>query len=750
MSQEDMMKKDTVIVLDDDDNVIGSASKKLAHQFTMEQPRAILHRAFSVFLFDESTGELLLQQRASTKITFPNVWTNTCCSHPLHGMETPEVDQPKDVADGSVMGAKNAAIRKLDHELGIPSKQVPINNFKFLTRLHYWAADTVTHGPDSEWGEHEIDYVLFLCVPSKSDLTVKPHPDEVDDVKWVTRQGLIDMMDDESLLFSPWFRLICKRWLLDSWWKDLKRTMITDDHCDYATIHCFDPPKEHLGGGGKAGPLFATEIEGDQSKKQGAYGKVKTHKEPLSKQLSHIDEVFAAVTFLYIKPLKSNLDTPFIRETFDSDDLAFCDEILVKVSRSFAAVIRQLPSTMLVDILIFYLVLRALDTIEDDTTSFPSQSVKIKHLLNFHKTALVDPTWTMDGVGEGDEKLLLQKFDKCHSVFAKLSVKSRGVIIDITQRMATGMAEFVGKDLGQGTIDVDQYNRYCHFVAGLVGEGLSRLFAASGLEQASFASEVFLSDQMGLFLQKTNIIRDYLEDYVDNRAFWPQTIWKKYSKTGELGYFTQQSDPEVHCRSLECLNELVTDALELAPDCLLYLSKLRCTEVFRFCAIPQVMAIATLKYCYSNSNVFTGVVKIRKGTSCKLILRTNNLDEVHDTFYQFAEGLMKKADANRMKGVIDPSYARTIKICENVMEITANGHKRERKVRQLPLIASFLLPVAGIAASALLKVDISKEMPKLRQNLVLLGISAYILSPYLFRTNSSGLTDSKLLESKGN
>jgi hypothetical protein len=69
------MKKDTVLVLDDDDNVIGSASKKLSHQFTSEQPRAILHRAFSVFLFDESTGELLLQQRASTKITFPNVRT---------------------------------------------------------------------------------------------------------------------------------------------------------------------------------------------------------------------------------------------------------------------------------------------------------------------------------------------------------------------------------------------------------------------------------------------------------------------------------------------------------------------------------------------------------------------------------------------------------------------------------------------------------------------------------------------------
>ena len=75
MSQEDMMIKDTVLVLDDDDNVIGSASKKESHVFSKEQPRAILHRAFSAFIFDESTGELLLQQRASTKITFPNVRT---------------------------------------------------------------------------------------------------------------------------------------------------------------------------------------------------------------------------------------------------------------------------------------------------------------------------------------------------------------------------------------------------------------------------------------------------------------------------------------------------------------------------------------------------------------------------------------------------------------------------------------------------------------------------------------------------
>jgi hypothetical protein len=116
----------------------------------------------------------------------------------------------------------------------------------------------------SPWGEHEIDYVLFFCVKNKSELTIKPHPDEVDAYKWVTPQVLTDMMKDSSLLFSPWFRLICSKWLVNSWWKDLKATMTTDVHCDYVNIHKFDPPTEHLGGGGKAGPLFDGEKQGDE------------------------------------------------------------------------------------------------------------------------------------------------------------------------------------------------------------------------------------------------------------------------------------------------------------------------------------------------------------------------------------------------------------------------------------------------------------------------------------------------------
>ena len=77
MSQGDMMLKDTVLVLDHADKIVGSASKKDSHVFNMDQPRGVLHRAFSVFLFDESTGELLLQKRAASKITFPNVRRNS-------------------------------------------------------------------------------------------------------------------------------------------------------------------------------------------------------------------------------------------------------------------------------------------------------------------------------------------------------------------------------------------------------------------------------------------------------------------------------------------------------------------------------------------------------------------------------------------------------------------------------------------------------------------------------------------------
>jgi hypothetical protein len=90
---------------------------------------------------------------------------------------------------------------------------------------------------------------------------MKPHPDEVDAVKWVNPTELEAMMADDKLLLSPWFRLICHKWLLPLWWKDLEGCMQTaaagsNKYCDYDTIHEFDPPVEHYGGAGNAGPLF--------------------------------------------------------------------------------------------------------------------------------------------------------------------------------------------------------------------------------------------------------------------------------------------------------------------------------------------------------------------------------------------------------------------------------------------------------------------------------------------------------------
>lgn len=167
-------------------------------------------------------------------------------------MTPSEVDEPHDVADGSVRGVKHAAIRKLQHELGL---SVPFHSLKFLTRVHYWAADTITHGPQAPWGEHEIDYVLFGLVEDEH-IPIHPNPDEVGNTKWVSPEQLQTMLNDSSLLFSPWFRLICTKWLFTQWWKDLAITMNTQQYCDYTTIHKFDPPMEHVGGAGNAKPMF--------------------------------------------------------------------------------------------------------------------------------------------------------------------------------------------------------------------------------------------------------------------------------------------------------------------------------------------------------------------------------------------------------------------------------------------------------------------------------------------------------------
>jgi len=146
---------------------------------------------------------------------------------------------------------------------------------------------------------------------------------------------------------------------------------------------------------------------------------------------------------------------------------------------------------------------------------------------------------------------------------------------------------------------------------------------------------------MGLFLQKVNIIRDYLEDFVEGRTFWPQEIWKKHM--GNLGDMAKPENKDI---GLNCLNEMVFNALQHVPDSMTYLSKLRDSNIFFFCALPQVMAIATLAKVYNNENVFTGVVKIRKGTAALLFEQATTMDNVREIFSSFTHEIKSKVPKN--------------------------------------------------------------------------------------------------------
>jgi len=193
------------IVIDADDKPIGSGSKKICHQM-VNINQGLLHRAFSVFLFDKE-NKLLLQQRAAEKITFPDMWTNTCCSHPLGIPGETGV-----TLDESILGVKRAAVRKLEHELGIPPQQVPIDQFHFLTRIHYISPS------DGKWGEHEIDYILFI--KPTAAITTNINPNEVQEARYVAQSELKDMFNDPGLKFTPWFKLICQSMMFE-WWDHL-------------------------------------------------------------------------------------------------------------------------------------------------------------------------------------------------------------------------------------------------------------------------------------------------------------------------------------------------------------------------------------------------------------------------------------------------------------------------------------------------------------------------------------------------
>jgi len=190
-SQTEMMEEKCLVV-DWQDNVTGALSKLDCHY--MEGHR---HRAFSVLLFD-SKGRLLVQRRSSEKITFPGVWGNTCCSHPL------DIEGENGDAESGVI---NAARRKLEHELGIPLSTTENWNFRRIGILEYacrW---------NSEWIEREIDHVLIV----EGDADITPNKNEISSVRWLDPDDVGGMMDGEGewgeATVAPWFRLIWRHFV---------------------------------------------------------------------------------------------------------------------------------------------------------------------------------------------------------------------------------------------------------------------------------------------------------------------------------------------------------------------------------------------------------------------------------------------------------------------------------------------------------------------------------------------------------
>lgn len=301
----------------------------------------------------------------------------------------------------------------------------------------------------------------------------------------------------------------------------------------------------------------------------------------------------------------------------------FCFGILKDVSRSFNIVIQQLGDQMRDAICIFYLVLRGLDTVEDDMAL--DVTIKRARLKSFWKD-LEDSNFSMQCGDKEVYRTLMAQFPHVIKAYKELDVKYRTVIKDITKRMGDGMLEFLDKG---SMATIKEYELYCHYVAGLVGIGLSNLFSESGLESPEVGRRADLSNSMGLFLQKTNIIRDFREDLDDNRRWWPEEVWKVYTPDLKTFISKRPADRE---QALQCLNHMVANALEHVPQCIDYLRSIQDHQNFLFCAIPQVMAAHTLALVFNNEDVFQDTLKIRKGRTARLFMETRDLASVLDVF----------------------------------------------------------------------------------------------------------------------
>lgn len=165
------MAYESVILVDEEDNMIGTMEKMAAHR------SAMLHRAISVFIFN-SKGNMLLQKRAGHKYHSGGKWSNACCSHPRAGERS--VD---------------AAVRRLQEEMGIQCGLVHAFSFTYCATL------------DNGLYEHEYDHVYI----GSTDIVPLPNDQEVEGFIYLSPEEVERDMFRNPGAFTPWFKICFER-----------------------------------------------------------------------------------------------------------------------------------------------------------------------------------------------------------------------------------------------------------------------------------------------------------------------------------------------------------------------------------------------------------------------------------------------------------------------------------------------------------------------------------------------------------
>ena len=165
------MAEEQVILVDENNQQIGLMGKMEAHE------KALLHRAFSVFIMNDK-GELMLQQRAAEKYHSPLLWANTCCSHQRDGESNLE-----------------AGKRRLQEEMGFVTDLKEV--FSFIYKAPF----------DNGLTEHELDHVMVGNYNDAPNI----NKEEVESYKWMTPEAVKNDMQLQPEIYTAWFKIIFEK-----------------------------------------------------------------------------------------------------------------------------------------------------------------------------------------------------------------------------------------------------------------------------------------------------------------------------------------------------------------------------------------------------------------------------------------------------------------------------------------------------------------------------------------------------------